>query len=442
MKPTNHFEFLSAIFGEMPEGQTASVAWQDPSGGKVTYPADAWPEASAQDFHTHYSVGLFNRGRGYFRRRKDVWTGCPVIVLDDVGEEKSNGLTIRAPELEPSFIVETKPGSQQWGYLLEEPAENYDEVVALMRGLIKAGYCDPGGNNPCRLVRLPGSQPIGKKHTSKLVEWTGRRYAFEDLPKLFDVTPDYKIGGADTAGAAEISATDPVLVWLMEQGYAHKAGSGWTVTGEGWYEITCPWVEDHTQDGSENLGTGYMPPSKDNPTRGFHCHHRCGSPEHPQYGGKDTNAFLDWVRESGGPDVETLDEVAAEERRRRLAKLREGDFVGRSDPAVIEASRKAKQSTSPRGWSTPAATVVWHLVAQGWNDREILDVIPHLCTGQIDPAIAFDEAEKMIDTARAKQLRKKAREADTYQLQKLFMEIARRLPAGVRRSAARWLEEM
>ncbi len=190
--PGGHKDFLSEIFHAAEPGETGCIATVHVANGRETFPAYAWPEYSAQDFHTHYGVGLHlprdpgEPRKNRFRRTKKTWTGMALMVLDDVGEDKGGG-AILIPDLAPSFVVETKPGSQQWGYVFDQPVRDYGEARVLLNASKWANVNDPHGQNPARLVRLPGSQPPGKKHAAELVEWTGTRFSVEEVVEGLDL---------------------------------------------------------------------------------------------------------------------------------------------------------------------------------------------------------------------------------------------------------------
>ena len=56
------------------------------------------------------------------RRRKELFKSTQCIVIDDVGEKIDPSLLFDKPA--PSWILETSPGSQQWGYILDTPCKN------------------------------------------------------------------------------------------------------------------------------------------------------------------------------------------------------------------------------------------------------------------------------------------------------------------------------
>jgi len=141
--------------------------------------AHPWPYEAVQAHHTHFSCALFEHNTPEtvrdFRRNKDRWTGAIGVVFDDIGEIK-NGVLIKAPPVEPTAIIETKPGSCQYVYLFNEIERDRALIDTIQRSAIAGGMCDPGAGNITRITRLPGSLPPGKTHRAKLIwaDWTRR----------------------------------------------------------------------------------------------------------------------------------------------------------------------------------------------------------------------------------------------------------------------------
>ncbi|RYH07783.1 hypothetical protein [Tropicimonas sp. IMCC6043] len=417
--PQSHAEFLGEIFHAVGDGETGCIATVHVSQGKATYPAYPWPSYSAQDFHTHYGVGIHLpvdkavKPRPKFRRTKETWTGMAVIVLDDIGEEKE-GTVIGRPGLEPSFVVETKPGSQQWGYILTEPVRDYEQARLIQTAAVAAGINDPGGQNPARLVRLPGSKPPGKKHAARLVHWTGKRFDVGEVieglgldlkaakeMKRRTSAPDLMPGDSSPVNISD----DPVLAWLDEQGLI--LGDRGT---DGWIEIVCPWHGNHTDAAID--GTGYRPPTSTDPYRSFHCFHRCSDLSHEQ-GGKNTETFLDWIRESGGPDVGTLDEAAREARKAKFREMRKGTPAGDTDPVLLIHVRNARAAATEAERKPSLNSIIWLLCDAEWGDSEIVRLITHtLRLGGTDIMETAGWVMDQILSARKKQAENARRDAE------------------------------
>jgi len=154
--------------------------------------ARPWPVHPVRDRDTHFSCGLFEwntpESVNDFRRSKPRWTGAIGFVLDDIGEVK-NGVLIKAPPVEPTAIIETKPGSFQWVYLFKEIERDPLTIETIQRSAIASGMCDPGAGNITRITRLPGSMPAGKVHQARLVwtDWTRRFNAAAIIEKALQV---------------------------------------------------------------------------------------------------------------------------------------------------------------------------------------------------------------------------------------------------------------
>lgn len=157
----------------------AATATENLAVGLFDKRARPWPYEAVQAHHTHFSCALFEWNTpasvNDFRRTKDRWTGAIGIALDDIGEVK-NGVLIKAPPVEPTAIIETKPGSFQYVYLFNEIERDRTLIDAIQRSAIAAGMCDAGAGNITRITRLPNSLPEGKTHRAKLVwaDWTRR----------------------------------------------------------------------------------------------------------------------------------------------------------------------------------------------------------------------------------------------------------------------------
>ena len=451
-KPQSHADFLTAVFHAAEDNETGCIATLLMSEGKATYPAYPWPTYKTQDFHTHYGVGLHVprdpkiKDRCKFRRTKDTWTGTAVIVLDDVGEEKEGGPTIKVPDLEPSFIVQTKPGSQQWGYILDTPIRDYARARLIQTAAAQAGINDPGGQNPARLVRLPGSKPPGKKHVAKLVAWSGKHFIEDEIIDGLNldlaaaktiVRATSKAGLTDGDVEPVNIGDDPVLAWLDEKGMILGDSSH-----DGWIEIICPWHKDHTDEAI--YGTGYKPPTDTDPYRSFHCFHRCSSPEY----GRNTEVFLDWVRKSGGPDCATLDESHRKAKIDRHRELRRNARLGTADPVLMEHVREARTAKGD-DLKRRVNSIIWLLTADGWGDAEIIRVLINLRVMGADLLAGVKRTLDIIDSCRRKQAANARRDAERHKRKPLakeerierFMKSYIALTNSEREAAIKWLED-
>jgi hypothetical protein len=190
------------------------------------------------------------------------------------------------PPLPPTWIIETSEGSFQWGYAFsEQPTKG--EFTAAITAIAAAGYTDPGATNAVRNCRLPGSvnlKPGRDNFEARLVEFhPEREYVLDEICKALEVTPGAVEGQGLPSVKIRDTGSDSVLRWLSDKGLVLSH-----VNQEGWCGVVCPNSAEHTDGQIEGR---YSPVN-----RAFCCYH--GHCEH-----LDSNAFLAWVAEQGGPKV-------------------------------------------------------------------------------------------------------------------------------------------
>jgi hypothetical protein len=289
-------EFLRTIFPPelMPPDERVLIAHPE------TYIKDGVEQHYYQQYYWHpranpfaaerewtYCVSTVREGDKPRRRNVDL-VSAMVLVLDDILTKAA------APPVTPSYILETSPGNQQWGYLLDpfdvsEPSGRalYD---ACLVGLSKAGYNDPGCRGAARIVKVPGAlHRTG--FITQVVAWApSRTWDLSELMAQMQVAPDpsaaRRRGGTPSdKGLEEIR--DPVLTWLTGEGRVFG------ISGSGYVTLRCPWEDSHTVPGVDGA-TGYSPLDFGYMGRNFNCKHgHCAE--------RTTNDFLKWVMEAGGP---------------------------------------------------------------------------------------------------------------------------------------------
>lgn len=265
-----------------------------------------WPDTLAKR-KTHASIGLqvptddgpFGGGQS---SRIVNWTGLWALVLDDVHEKVAPPTSALAGvSVEPTAIVETKPGSQQWWYVFECPVRERFLAEQLIDGVVKAGLSDPGMSNVIRWARLPGSQPPSKEHAARLVLWEPERL-FDPLGLAaalgLEMTSweHWNGSGGDFDGdALGERVDDPVAVWMAEHGVIEKEGS------RGWLEIECPCADEHTKHETREDRRAYYLPMHEHGGGVFKCFHGHGGPDgrgHPP-----TQAdFSRYLADMGAPE--------------------------------------------------------------------------------------------------------------------------------------------
>ncbi len=255
-----------------------------------------------------------------------------VMVLDDVGDpEKAPNV----PPLEPTWKIETSPGSFQWGYVFSEQPTKA-EFSAAIAAIAEAGYTDKGAINAVRNFRIPGSinlKPGRNNFAAQLREFKPERdFTLEQICAALNVVP----GEAEDAHRPiRISddGTDDVMVWLSDNGMLLSKPNQ-----EGWAGVICPNSAQHTDGNPEGR---YLPAS-----RAYCClHSHCTE--------LDSSVFLQWVADNGGPKHtpglrEELLAAAMESALSKLAPTPE--YPDAAAAIVAEVERKELGRVEKEGW--------------------------------------------------------------------------------------------
>lgn len=308
-------EFLDYIQNLAPEGETALIVRQKPmlDNGQLQFHADGavkctWPaylpKHKRKATESWYgNTASFIKDRFKDGRPSASAANCDyvlVMMLDDIGTKS------KTPPLAPTWIMETSPGSFQWGYAFSEQPTKADFAAAI-RAIADAGYTDPGACNPVRNFRLPGSinlKPGRDQFASRLVEFhPEREYSLDDICTALDVTPVEGVGLGPTPIRLQDNGNDDVMRWLSEQGLFLRH-----TNPEGWAGVICPNHAEHT-DG--------------NPEGRYHPANRAYCCLHSHCIDFDSQTFLDWVAQEGGPRRAPglRDELLAQVMTTALAKL-------------------------------------------------------------------------------------------------------------------------
>lgn len=220
----------------------------------------------------YFTISVFHPDEnGIARRRKALFKHTRCIVLDDVREKLSITEVEKLPS--PSWILETSPGSEQWGYILDVPCSDRARVENLLDGLVANGLApdgkDPGMKGVTRYVRLPGgvnskaSKLVdGKPFECRMLRWEpSHTVAMEDIAAPFSVDLDAVRREQRVDGAAVVS--DHPLLQIPDIVHIKE------VRSDGRFDITCPWVEEHT--GADDSGAAIF--TNADYSLGFKCHH-------------------------------------------------------------------------------------------------------------------------------------------------------------------------
>jgi hypothetical protein len=340
-------DFVEHLNRLAPEGETFLLVRQKPQlkEGEMQYHADGaikatWPAMLPTakvkpDWAIYGNTASFIIDRFKDGHASASAANCEyvlVMVLDDVGDPDK---APNVPPLEPTWKIETSPGSFQWGYVFSEQPTKA-EFSAAIRAIADAGYTDPGACNAVRNFRIPGSvnmKPGRNNFASTLVEFHPERdFTLEQICAALNVTPGQ---AEDAYRPIRISddGTDDVMVWLSDNGMLLSKPNQ-----EGWAGVICPNNAQHTDGNPEGR---YLPAS-----RAYCClHSHCID--------LDSSVFLKWVGDNGGPKHtpglrEELLAAAMESALSKLAPTPE--YPDAAAAIVAEVERKELGRLEKDGW--------------------------------------------------------------------------------------------
>ena len=267
-------------------------ARQPRSGGWPCRRADQVAAGLAAENNNYLSCASFYPGDdGSFKARKAQFAACHFLLLDDLGTKVPLD---RLDGFELSWLIETSPGNHQGGIILAEPLTDGPAAVRLLNAVIDAGLCDAGATGPLsRWARLPvaiNGKPkyaddAGTPFQCRLIEWRpDNRYTPQEIvdrlqlelapagrPKKAAKSPapsdsaSYGIGDDGDDVLIPKTAENPVVAALKARGL-YK-----TPLGSGKHDITCPWVQEHTD--ALDTGAAYFEPDEFYSVGGFCCQH-------------------------------------------------------------------------------------------------------------------------------------------------------------------------
>lgn len=286
--PTNAV-FLEAIFLEAPAGSQPIVAVKpnDPQeGGWIAKPASAIHGLTSASHNTYFNCSSVLPGEdGVLTARKDSAAAYHALVLDDVGTKVDRSLL---GTIMPTWELETSPGNYQIGFKLSPPLRDPQEVDLLQQKVAAAGLTDTGALGMVRWARLPNGingkpkyMKDGKPFTCRLSVWNpGAAFTAGELigmlapqvsiEKIAPVTAKVTSRKSDASNLVSDlyqprAAENPVIGAFKVRGlYKHEIAPGK-------HEVTCPWLEEHTD--QLDTGAAYFEPDDSHPGGGFCCQH-------------------------------------------------------------------------------------------------------------------------------------------------------------------------
>jgi len=286
-------EFIATVFPKVPEGAYVGVCSKGGNpdlGGWLARRADQAANDLSVKQNNFVGCSSFYPGDdGSFKARKAQFAAYHFLMLDDLGTKVP---LARLAGFELSWLIETSPGNHQGGIILTEPLTDGAVAVRLLNAVIDAGLCDAGASGPLsRWVRLPvaiNGKPkyandAGDPFQCCLVEWRpDARYTPEEIVdqlqlELAPAGRPKKVRQSSSRNGTrsfENEADDvltpkpienPVIAALKGRGL-YK-----TPLGSGKHDITCPWVQEHTD--ALDTGSVYFEPDDRYPVGGFCCQH-------------------------------------------------------------------------------------------------------------------------------------------------------------------------
>lgn len=278
-------EFLAAMVPTLPEDQRMIVCGFE--GDPTAAPPYAWKPKPwqpggklglARDWNAYITVSSFFISADHtWRRRKSLFAGGYALMVDDVGTGGTAKVNPEKINVYPSAKIETSPGNFQYWYFLDSPEPNAPHFDAVIRAFIagKLLGLDPGMAGVTRVGRLPGFTNGKKKYrgfTTRLVELNDRSFSIQDLIDRFYLELRGQQRDLPFVATQEHIRRNraflPVYKFLRMRGMLKRDEPD----PSGWTEMTCPWVEAHT-DGIDN-GAAICEPAQENAYWGaFRCHH-------------------------------------------------------------------------------------------------------------------------------------------------------------------------
>ena len=269
--------------------QTARIAYANALKEALANRADTVIGKLSASHNNYINCSSFYPGNdGSFKAQKGQFAACHFFMLDDIGTKVALD---RLGEFKLSWLIETSPGNYQGGIVLVEPITDGDVATRLLNALIAAGLCDAGASGPLtRWARLPvaiNGKPkyfddTGVPFPCRLVQWNpDARYTPEQIVEGLQLVlapagrPKKEVKAAsenprDLENEADSvwlprAAENPVVSALKARGL-YK-----TPLGSGKHDVTCPWVQEHTD--ALDTGAAYFEPDDTYTLGGFCCQH-------------------------------------------------------------------------------------------------------------------------------------------------------------------------
>ena len=170
------------------------------------------------------------------------------------GSQAQRAGSTQAAQAEPSAIIETSPGNQQWFYRLTEPVRDVSLAHFLTKQVLATpvqGHLmtDQGAKGITRLCKLPQGRnlklALGQPWQNKMVSWRPTlAYSAWEVAAWFGQSLDHVPQiNAMPAAAALLSGEHPLIEALQEAELLKSAQQ----KNSGWWDIQCLQRHLHTK---------------------------------------------------------------------------------------------------------------------------------------------------------------------------------------------------
>lgn len=286
-------EFINTLFTNLIDDETVAICSKsgDPTqGGWQPSPALQIESRCANSSNNYVNCSTFKLADGgVLSARAENFCQYRLFVLDDIGTKVP---LEKVSRVGPTYAIETSPGNFQYGYVLETPINSIPEMAKLQDAFADAGLTDNGAKGAARWMRLPNAingkaayrDVDGKPFTCRLTIWNpAKKFTPKALFDAFALTPT---APATTPVNRSQRNSNPRRVDISHDVFVQKGSENPVVAalkangmhkrdlGDGRHEMTCPWLDEHTDriDG----GTVYFEPTDSFPIGGFRCQHSHG----------------------------------------------------------------------------------------------------------------------------------------------------------------------
>lgn len=236
--------------------------------------------------NTFVAISVFKEADdGVAHRRKALFDQCHLIMIDDVGTKVSREMLTSVYEIDPTYILETSPGNEQWGLVLKAGDSRAWAVEQLQNILVQRGIADgkdPGMKGVTRYGRLPEGinnkqkyvEKLGHPFKHRMLSWhPEKRFTLEGIANKF---------GAVLTEPSNLTRTNEVQHdpdkpdLLFDALFTEGLVLNEIPNKPGVFDIICPWVHEHTD--HDQSGTAYFTPGSSDGVvtvlhGGFKCHH-------------------------------------------------------------------------------------------------------------------------------------------------------------------------